>query len=108
TFDPGARLVLTQGFVCRPRSMAFLATRPAASITEGFEVFVQLVIAAMTTEPCFNSAARGSALVPVEGEADALTSGGRPLVTALGLALLSKLGKASANDFLTSPRRTRS
>ncbi len=51
TFEPGARLALTQGCVVRPRSTAFLATRPAASITEGFDVLVQLVMAAMTTEP---------------------------------------------------------
>ena len=31
---------------------AFFATNPAAIITEGFDVFVQLVIAAMTTVPC--------------------------------------------------------
>ncbi len=51
TFDPGARLALTQGLVLSPFSTAFFASRPAASITEGFEVFVQLVIAAITTEP---------------------------------------------------------
>ena len=49
--EPGARLVFTHGFGFRPHSTAFFATRPAASITEGFEVFVQLVIAAITTEP---------------------------------------------------------
>src|SRR3954463_15318956 len=51
TFEPGARLVLTQGWLSRPRSTAFFATSPAASITDGFEVFVQLVIAAITTRP---------------------------------------------------------
>ena len=34
-----------------PRSTAFFATRPAASITLGFDVLVQLVIAAITTAP---------------------------------------------------------
>ena len=33
-------------------STAFFASRPAATITDGFDVFVQLVIAAITTEPC--------------------------------------------------------
>ena len=33
-------------------STAFFATRPAPIITLGFEVFVQLVIAAITTSPC--------------------------------------------------------
>src|SRR5882672_9481532 len=52
TLEPGARLVFTHGFRVRPRSKAFFATRPAPIITLGFDVFVQLVIAAMTTAPC--------------------------------------------------------
>src|SRR3954468_21215176 len=52
TFEPGARLVFTHGFRVRPRSNAFFATRPAPIMTLGFDVFVQLVIAAMTTAPC--------------------------------------------------------
>ena len=51
TFEPGARLALTQGLVLSPLSTAFLASRPAATITDGFDVLVQLVIAAITTEP---------------------------------------------------------
>src|ERR1700730_8684318 len=51
TFEPGARLVLTQGLEVRPRSTAFFATRPAATSTDGFDVLVQLVMAAMTTLP---------------------------------------------------------
>ena len=39
----------------RPRSTAFFASRPAPSITGGFDVFVQLVIAAITTAPCSSS-----------------------------------------------------
>jgi len=34
-----------------PRSTAFLASNPAASMTVGFDVFVQLVIEAMSTLP---------------------------------------------------------
>src|SRR4051794_32546119 len=52
TLEPGARLVFTQGLVVKPRSAAFLARMPAASMTDGFDVFVQLVMAAMTTCPC--------------------------------------------------------
>src|SRR5437879_12117289 len=52
TFDPGASLVLTQGWDRRPRSTAFFASRPAAIITEGLDVLVQLVMAAITTDPC--------------------------------------------------------
>src|SRR3954447_5990186 len=51
TFEPGAREVLTHGLRCRPRSTALRATRPAASITEGFEVFVHDVMAAIVTAP---------------------------------------------------------
>lgn len=38
-----------------PLSTAFLATKPAAIIESGFEVFVQDVIAANTTEPCLKA-----------------------------------------------------
>ena len=51
TRDPGARLVLTWGATESPLSTAFLASRPAPIITDGFDVFVQLVMAAMATEP---------------------------------------------------------
>ena len=51
TFDPGARLVFTHGFDFRPFSTAFFASKPAAIITEGFDVLVQLVMAAITTAP---------------------------------------------------------
>src|SRR5438876_296429 len=51
TFEPGARLVFTHGLDFSPRSTAFFARSPAAISTEGFEVLVQLVIAAMTTLP---------------------------------------------------------
>src|SRR5215203_5765530 len=51
TLDPGARLVFTHGLRVRPRSTARLASSPAPIITTGFEVLVQLVIAAITTDP---------------------------------------------------------
>src|SRR5574341_2159683 len=44
-------LVLTQGFRLSPRWSAFRARSPAPIMTEGLEVLVQLVIAAMTTDP---------------------------------------------------------
>src|SRR5258708_2034809 len=55
TFEPGAKLVLTQTGVRRPFSTAFWATSPAPTMTEGLDVLVQLVIAATTTEPCSSS-----------------------------------------------------
>ena len=51
TWLPGARLVLTHGLAVRPFARALRATRPAAISTDGFEVLVQLVIAAITTSP---------------------------------------------------------
>src|SRR5947199_3452634 len=55
TFEPGARLVFTHGWLDRPRSTAFFASKPAPIITLGFDVFVQLEIAAITTEPWSSS-----------------------------------------------------
>src|SRR3954467_13288103 len=51
TLDPGARVVLTQGLRSRPFSTAFFASRAAPIITDGLEVLVHEVIAAMTTAP---------------------------------------------------------
>jgi hypothetical protein len=55
TLEPGARVVLTQGLRCRPRSTAFLASRAAAIITDGFDVLVQEVMAAIVTAPWSSS-----------------------------------------------------
>ena len=49
--EPGASEVLTVGETVRPRATALRASRPAPTITVGFDVFVQDVIAAMATEP---------------------------------------------------------
>src|SRR3954471_59640 len=51
TFEPGARLVFTHGRRVSPASTALRASSPAPNITDGFDVFVQLVIAAITTAP---------------------------------------------------------
>src|SRR3954452_6371561 len=51
TFDPGASDVFTHGWRCRPRARALRASRPAPSMTDGFDVFVHDVIAAITTWP---------------------------------------------------------
>ena len=51
TLDPGASVVLTQGLRFRPLSTAFLASRAAPTMTEGLDVFVQEVMAAITTLP---------------------------------------------------------
>ena len=51
TREPGASDVLTHGLDRSPRSTAFWASSPAPTMTCGFEVLVQLVMAAMTTSP---------------------------------------------------------
>ena len=55
TLEPGAKLVFTQGRRASPLATALRANRPAPIITEGFDVLVQLVIAAMTTSASSNS-----------------------------------------------------
>ena len=55
TWLPGASEVFTHGFVVRPFLRALRASKPAPISTLGFDVLVQLVIAAMTTSPSFNS-----------------------------------------------------
>ena len=49
--EPGEKDVLTQGLAERPRCTAFRASKAAPTITSGFDVFVQLVIAARPTSP---------------------------------------------------------
>src|ERR1700721_683758 len=49
--DPGASDVLMCGRTDNPASTAFLASSPAASITLGLLVFVQDVMAAISTSP---------------------------------------------------------
>ena len=51
TCEPGASEVFTHGFTFSPLARALRATRPAAISTEGLEVLVQLVMAAITTSP---------------------------------------------------------
>src|SRR3954464_7887251 len=51
TFEPGAREVFTHGLRVRPRSTAFFASSAAPIITDGLDVLVQEVIAAITTAP---------------------------------------------------------
>src|SRR5262249_28722506 len=103
TFEPGASDVLTQGFVERPFSTAFFATRPAAMSTDGFDVFVQLVMAAITTDPLLTSA--GSALPsgakPTEVSRLSRSGTASDVGDAAGAAFLgfASDGSASSNDF---------
>src|SRR6266581_2100033 len=51
TLDPGASVVFTHGLRSSPASTAFFASSAAPTMTDGLEVLVQDVIAAITTEP---------------------------------------------------------
>ena len=59
TLDPGAREVLTWGQDLSPSSAAFLATSPAAIMTEGLAVLVHDVMDAMTSDPSPSCPATG-------------------------------------------------
>ena len=49
--EPGASEVLTVGLDASPRATALRASSPAPTMTVGFDVFVQDVIAAIATDP---------------------------------------------------------
>src|SRR5689334_5011653 len=109
TFEPGAKLVFTQGWERSPRSTAFLARMPDAIITAGFDVFVQLVMAAMATDPWPNSTFVPSkvtkTLVSEEGAAVAT-----PEVTEVAAFFFDSniTGKACRQTFWESFKVTRS
>src|SRR3954470_18487474 len=115
--EPGARLVLTQGLLFRPRSTARLATSPAATMTEGFDVLVQLVMAAITTAPSWSG--KDSPPIWIMGivasawstapspPSPSQRSSGRAAVAGAGLAM-RMVGIASVKLFAASLRRTRS
>ena len=80
TFEPGASEVLTHGLRASPRASALRARIPAPIITDGFDVFVQLVIAAITTCPWSSSNVSPSIVtvlaVPLCGSAVAVLPSG--------------------------------
>src|SRR4051812_22395566 len=100
TLEPGASDAFTHGRVVSPRATAFCASRPAATSTDGFDVFVQLVMAAITTEPWRSSEPIGSVAAGAEATSAAVAA-------PLAFGLISD-GSAASNDFLASNRRTRS
>ena len=67
TFDPGASEVFTHGRRSRPFSTAFRASSAAPIITDGFEVLVHEVIAAIVTAPWSSSSCVPSARVTGTG-----------------------------------------
>ena len=119
TREPGASDVLTYGLTLSPFSMAFLASNPAATSTDGLLVFVQDVIAAMTTAPCFIFIE--PPLVPyVASEVNASGFNSKPrsftgaVNALLNVSLSSAIGTRScgrlgpANEGTTAPRSSSS
>src|SRR5215469_3875220 len=51
TLDPGASVVFTQGLRASPALTALRASSAAPTMTNGFDVLVHDVMAAITTEP---------------------------------------------------------
>src|SRR5690348_2759494 len=111
TLEPGASVVFTHGLRDSPFSTAFFASSAAPTITDGLDVFVQDVIAAITTAPWSSTASVPSANVtgigldvrpsaPVAAEC----FGASPLACSPGAAG-SEAGKDSALDSST-PLRT--
>src|SRR5258708_27914487 len=76
TLEPGASVVFTHGLRSSPASTAFLATSAAPTMTEGLEVFVQEVMAAITTEPWSTEVFVPSSSVTITG------ADGRPAAAA--------------------------
>src|SRR5258708_35902391 len=75
TLEPGARVVLTHGLRDRPRSTACFASSAAPSITYGLDVFVQEVIAAITTWPRSSVVSVPSSRVTLTGGVARVASG---------------------------------
>src|SRR5215472_11049726 len=116
TLEPGASVVFTQGLRASPASTALRASSAAPTMTDGLEVFVQDVIAAITTEPWSTVVCVPSSSVTRTGD-EALGSGLFETGSDAGnvpAMPLSRLGSdtnapsASRNDVFASASATRS
>src|SRR6266571_2584559 len=116
TLDPGASVVFTHGLRVRPASTALRASSAAPTITNGFDVLVQEVIAAITTDPWSTLVCVPSSRVTGVGD-DGRSS--RPAATGseagkVPAMLLSRLGwctyepSASRNECFAAVSATRS
>ena len=98
-------MVFTQGLRVRPRSTAFFATSAAPIITDGFEVLVHEVIAAIATMPWSISNDVPSESVTATGlrgrpEPAPTGSRGRPLVSsACSSPGAAAAGSLAGNDW---------
>ena len=77
-------MVFTHGLVVRPFSTAFLASSAAPIITDGLEVLVHEVIAAIATAPWSSSNSVPSSSVTLAGFDDARAAAGRVVAPVVG------------------------
>src|SRR5487761_1102579 len=113
TLEPGASVVFTQGLLASPASTAFLASSAAPTMTDGLEVLVQDVIAAIPTEPLsMVTLAPSSRVTSVGVETSALSpadDGGLASSAALcsvSVATGSEAGNVSATPLSVSGTET--
>src|SRR5271169_4169447 len=113
TLDPGASVVFTQGLLASPASTAFLASSAAPTITDGLEVLVQDVIAAITTEPwSMVTLVPSSRVTPVGVDTSVVSAeaGGGPASSSalswVSVAIGSEAGNVSATPLSVSGTET--
>src|SRR5690242_4262076 len=109
TLEPGASVVFTQGLRDSPLSTAFLASSAAATITDGFDVLVQDVIAAITTAPWSRtqsvpSASRTGVGVDVRPCAPSAAERSAGAASVCVAAIGSEAGNVSSTDSSTAVR----
>src|SRR5690242_8907511 len=109
TLEPGASVVLTHGLRASPFSTAFFASSAAATITDGLDVLVHDVIAAMTTAPWSRtqsvpSASRIGVGCDVRPCAPSAAEYGCGAVSLCVAAIGSDAGKVSSTDSSTDVR----
>src|SRR5215470_3113901 len=106
TWEPGASDVLTHGFTLSPLATALRASRPAPTMTDGFDVLVHDVMAAITTSPWPRSWVRPSTGTRFPASADLpnswFSATAKPAFTSLrGTRSCGRFGPAS--DGCTDP-----
>src|SRR5271165_5986587 len=114
TMEPGASEVFTHDGTFRPFSTAFFATSPAATSTYGFEVLVQLVMAAITTLPWL-SALSSTTCSSATSCCESMPAGCPPSPSQRDTCFggtcwpgLSSVGNACSNDLAAADSGTRS
>src|SRR5437763_11573295 len=109
TLEPGASVIFTQGLRDSPASTAFLASSAAPTMTDGLEVLVQDVMAAITTDPWSTVTSVPSSRVTGVGVACSAfcgeaggSSDGSPVLASGSEAMGSEAGNVSATPSAVS------